>query len=103
MPWNSSTLPAWAFLLLSASMWAQKPAAQSNRGVAAQQPAQTPAAMGPTAAPPPQAAKAHSRPGAGPPPKFVDVAPRLGLTASHISSPGKHYVIESMSGGIGLF
>src|SRR5690242_1553392 len=111
MPWNSSTLPAWAFLLLcllSASMWAQKPAkqrsaAQSNRGVAAQQPAQTPAAMGPTAAPPPRAVRAHARPGAGPPPRFVDVAQKVGLTASHISSPEKHYVIESMSGGIGLF
>ncbi|MFI5247685.1 MAG: CRTAC1 family protein, partial [Nitrospirales bacterium] len=29
--------------------------------------------------------------------------PQAGLTASHISSPQKHYVIESMSGGIGLF
>jgi len=47
--------------------------------------------------------KAHARPGAGPPPKFVNVAQKLGLTASHISSPEKHYVIESMSGGIGLF
>ncbi|HEY6936724.1 MAG TPA: VCBS repeat-containing protein, partial [Terriglobales bacterium] len=59
--------------------------------------------MGPTAAPPPRAAKTHARPGAGPPPKFVDFAQKLGLTVSHISSPEKHYVIESMSGGIGLF
>ena len=29
--------------------------------------------------------------------------PQAGLTASHISSPEKYYVIESMSGGVGLF
>ncbi len=37
-----------------------------------------------------------------PPPKFVDVAQDAGLTVSHISSPEKHYIVESMSGGAGL-
>ncbi|HKC71358.1 MAG TPA: VCBS repeat-containing protein, partial [Terriglobales bacterium] len=102
MPRNPARLAAAAFLLISvlaAEVWAQKPAPQNPQ----QARPQTPAAMGPTAAPPPRAAKTHARPGAGPPPKFVDVAQKLGLTASHISSSGKHYVIESMSGGIGLF
>lgn len=36
-------------------------------------------------------------------PIFRDIAAQAGLTASHIASPEKHYVIESMSGGIGLF
>src|SRR5271154_6819133 len=35
-------------------------------------------------------------------PKFVDVAQQAGLTVSHISSPEKHYIVESMSGGAGL-
>jgi enediyne biosynthesis protein E4 len=39
----------------------------------------------------------------GPVPIFRDIAAEAGLTASHISSAEKHYVIESMSGGIGLF
>ncbi|MFZ0285537.1 MAG: VCBS repeat-containing protein, partial [Terriglobales bacterium] len=37
-----------------------------------------------------------------PTPKFVDVAQDVGLTVSHISSPEKHYIVESMSGGAGL-
>src|SRR6267154_1143227 len=36
-------------------------------------------------------------------PVFRDIATQSGLTASHISSREKYYVIESMSGGIGLF
>jgi enediyne biosynthesis protein E4 len=36
-------------------------------------------------------------------PIFRDIAAQAGLAASHISSAEKHYVIESMSGGIGLF
>src|SRR5579872_7621842 len=35
-------------------------------------------------------------------PKFVDVAQQAGLTVSHISSPDKRYIVESMSGGAGL-
>ena len=40
---------------------------------------------------------------ATPVPVFRDIAAQAGLTASHISSREKYYVIESMSGGIGLF
>jgi len=36
-------------------------------------------------------------------PIFRDIAAEAGLTASHISSAQKYYVIESMSGGIGVF
>jgi len=38
-----------------------------------------------------------------PVPRFRDIAAQAGLTASHISSREKYYVIESMSGGVGLF
>jgi hypothetical protein len=38
-----------------------------------------------------------------PVPWFRDIAVQAGLTASHISSQQKYYVVESMSGGIGLF
>jgi enediyne biosynthesis protein E4 len=38
-----------------------------------------------------------------PVPVFRDIAAPAGLTASHISSREKYYVIESMSGGVGLF
>jgi len=38
-----------------------------------------------------------------PVPIFRDISASAGLTASHVSSPDKRYVIESMSGGIGLF
>lgn len=37
-----------------------------------------------------------------PTPRFVDVAKEVGLTVSHISSPEKRYIVESMSGGAGL-
>ena len=36
-------------------------------------------------------------------PVFEDVGRRSGLTVPHQSSPDKRYVIESMSGGVGLF
>jgi len=36
-------------------------------------------------------------------PAFEDVARQSGLTAPQISSPDKRYVLESMSGGVGLF
>jgi hypothetical protein len=35
-------------------------------------------------------------------PRFEDVSKQAGLTVSHISSPDKRYVIESMSGGVGF-
>jgi len=37
-----------------------------------------------------------------PVPQFEDVAQRAGLTVPHISSPDKKYIVESMSGGVGL-
>src|SRR6266849_2778117 len=35
-------------------------------------------------------------------PHFEDVALQAGLTVPHISSPDKKYIVESMSGGVGL-
>ena len=46
--------------------------------------------------------KVH-RAGFPPIPKFTDVAKSLGLTVSHISSGEKRYIVESISGGAGLF
>ena len=37
-----------------------------------------------------------------PTPQFEDVAQKVGLTVAHISSPDKKYIVESMSGGVGL-
>jgi hypothetical protein len=34
--------------------------------------------------------------------QFEDVAAKAGLTVAHISSPDKKYIVESMSGGVGL-
>ena len=45
---------------------------------------------------------AQTTPPKTPTPKFVDVARQVGLTVSHISSPEKRYIVESMSGGAGL-
>lgn len=61
--------------------------------------------MGPPAKlPPPRTEKKPPAPKlTDPVPVFRDIAAQAGLTASHISSPDKHYVIESMSGGVGLF
>ena len=39
----------------------------------------------------------------GPIPVFKDIARELGVTASHIAAPDAHYVIDSISGGVGLF
>jgi enediyne biosynthesis protein E4 len=41
-------------------------------------------------------------PGELPVPQFEDVAQKAGLTVPHISSPDKKYIVESMSGGVGL-
>src|SRR6266496_6723203 len=35
-------------------------------------------------------------------PRFVDVAQRVGLSVSHISSAEQKYIIESVSGGVGF-
>jgi hypothetical protein len=37
-----------------------------------------------------------------PVPRFQDIAQQVGLTVSHISTPEKKYIVESMSGGAGL-
>src|SRR5277367_4670865 len=47
-------------------------------------------------------ASAQALPVKTPLPKFEDVAKQVGLTVSHISSPDKRYIVESMSGGVGL-
>jgi len=44
----------------------------------------------------------QTTPSASPSPRFVDVAKQAGLTVAQISSPEKHYIVESMSGGAGL-
>src|SRR5437016_10707195 len=38
-----------------------------------------------------------------PVPTFKDIAKEVGLTVSHIAAPEAHYVIDSTSGGVGLF
>src|SRR5271157_5603746 len=35
-------------------------------------------------------------------PQFEDIAQKAGLTVPHISSSDKKYIVESMSGGVGL-
>jgi enediyne biosynthesis protein E4 len=35
-------------------------------------------------------------------PRFKNVSPEVGLTAPHISTSDKRYIVESMSGGVGL-
>jgi enediyne biosynthesis protein E4 len=52
-------------------------------------------AIAQVAAPKPQATQAAI-------PRFEDVASKSGLTVPHISSPDKKYIVESMSGGVGL-
>jgi enediyne biosynthesis protein E4 len=60
-----------------------------------------------TAVPLPPSAKLPKpkvdRPGFPAIPKFKDIAQSVGLTVSHISTGEKRYIIESMSGGAGLF
>src|SRR4029077_17277704 len=60
-----------------------------------------------TAVPLPPSAKLPKpkvdRPGFPPIPKFTDIASKLGLTISHLSTGEKRYIVESMSGGAGLF
>ena len=67
--------------------------------------AQNEGPMGPPAKIPP--ARAESKTSTPkltqPVPVFRDIAAKAALTASHISSREKYYVIESMSGGVGLF
>ena len=61
----------------------------------------TPAKAATQAAPPKSQAQPSPAP-QSPVPQFEDVAPKAGLTVPHISSPDKRYIVESMSGGVGL-
>jgi hypothetical protein len=70
-------LYVWTGLLLTGSMLAQS------------------APTKPPSGSPPQKAQE-------PQPQFEDVAQKAGLTVPHISSPDKKYIVESMSGGVGL-
>ena len=45
---------------------------------------------------------AQAPPAAAPVPRFEDVTKKAGITASHLSSPEKRYIVESMSGGAGF-
>jgi|HubBroStandDraft_6_1064221.scaffolds.fasta_scaffold53721_1 hypothetical protein len=60
-----------------------------------------------TAVPLPPSAKLPqpkvNRPGFPAIPQFKDIAQAVGLTVSHISSSEKRYIVESISGGAGLF
>jgi hypothetical protein len=47
-----------------------------------------------------ETANSSDRP--APLPRFKDVAKEAGLTVSHVSTPEKKYIVESMSGGAGL-
>src|SRR4029077_13251252 len=38
-----------------------------------------------------------------PVPVFKDIAKELGISAAHVAAPEAHYVIDSTSGGVGLF
>ena len=67
-------------------------------------------AQGPRSVPvplPPQshaASAAKKTHGSFPPvPTFKDIAAQVGITVSHIAAPEAHYVIDSTSGGVGLF
>ena len=51
---------------------------------------------------PPQIAPSMPQAAQPPIPRFEDIAQKSGLTVPHISSPDKKYIVESMSGGVGL-
>src|SRR5579859_5352030 len=60
----------------------------------------------PVPLPPPShaASAAKKTRGSFPPvPTFKDIAAQVGITVSHIAAPEAHYVIDSTSGGVGLF
>jgi hypothetical protein len=78
-------LCAWAAVLCAATALAQTV------------PAKVASQKRPVALKAPQAAAPQSTV-----PQFEDIAQKAGLTVPHISSPDKRYIVESMSGGIGL-
>src|SRR5437899_3544402 len=64
--------------------------------------AQTTPATAATQAVPPKSQAQQSPAPQSTVPQFEDVSQKAGLTVPHISSPDKRYIVESMSGGIGL-
>ena len=64
-------------------------------------------ALAQSSAPQKKAAPVNVRPSTSSPaiaiPQFRDIGQQSGLTVSHISSPDKKYIVESMSGGVGVF
>jgi hypothetical protein len=85
-----STLSVCPFILvLAASSYAQAPSQES--GVARVPLPKLPAPV------------KKDRSGLPPVPVFKDIAKEVGLTVSHIAAPEAHYVIDSTSGGVGLF
>jgi len=66
-----------------------------------QGPQRVPVPVTPPAKHSPQEKKDRS--GLPPIPTFKDIAKDVGLTASHIAAPEARYVIDSTSGGVGLF
>ncbi|HEV2116869.1 MAG TPA: CRTAC1 family protein [Terriglobales bacterium] len=83
-------VPLLLLLSFSARLRAQKPAPPSSAPVVIQPPRL------------PARKKAPS-PNLPPVPHFEDIAAQAGLHVSHLSAPEKRYVLESISGGIGLF
>src|SRR5712692_1697454 len=71
------------------------------RAAQAQGPQRVPVPVPPTARGAPKAKKDRSS--FPPVPVFKDIAKEVGLTVSHIAAPEAHYVIDSTSGGAGLF
>src|ERR1700734_2290987 len=59
------------------------------------------APLSPAQNPPPKPPPAPS-PASSVVPRFEDIAQQAGLTVPHISSADKKYIVESMSGGVGL-
>jgi hypothetical protein len=78
-------------LCLSALLSAQKPAPPPSSAPVVIQPPRLPAR------------KKAPELNLPPVPRFEDVAAQVGLHVSHLSAPEKRYVVESISGGIGLF
>src|SRR5437868_899921 len=87
-----SRTPGQFVLLLVALSWTWAQSSQSSRKV--------PSAHRTERTQSSTSAKANDRP---PVPVFKDIAQQSGLTVSHLSSNEKRYVVESMSGGVGLF
>jgi hypothetical protein len=59
-------------------------------------------AVAQTAVPPTNVEAQRKAIAAGNVPYFQDIASQAGLTVSHISSPSARYIVESVSGGVGL-